>query len=140
MSYQKEYGLFICHAWKYDSDYRHLAKLLKIAPNFKCRNFSMPETDPSIDPETPDGQIKLTAALDAQIRAANIVIVIAGMYVNYKFWIQREIQIAQRYAKPLIGVRPFGHERLPTLLDDIAGEVVNWNTFSIVEAIRNNAV
>lgn len=41
------------------------------------------------------------------------MLVIAGMYVNYKYWIQKEMEIAGTYNKPLIGIIPWGQERIP---------------------------
>lgn len=62
------------------------------------------------------------------------------MYVNHRKWIQKEIEIAQYYNKPIIAIRPRGAERMPQELSDIANVIVNWNTDSIVEAIRNYSI
>ena len=58
------------------------------------------------------------------------------MYVNHRKWIQEEIDIAQSYSKPIIGVIPWGQERVPIEVQKIAEEMVGWQTSSIVDAIR----
>ena len=79
---------------------------------------------------------QLREALHRQIKPVNVVIVLAGMYVDYRKWIQEEINIAQYYNKPIIAIRPRGAERIPQELANIADTIVYWNIDSIVEAIR----
>lgn len=135
----KTYDLFISHAWAYNSEYYRLIKLLDAATNFKYRNYSVPEHDPVIDPNTIVGRTKLTKLLDQQIKPVNIVLIISGMYVNHKYWLQKEIELATNYNKPIIGVLPQGQERSPTLIQNTA-TMVRWNTESIVAAIRQIAL
>ncbi|MCL6611029.1 MAG: TIR domain-containing protein [Peptococcaceae bacterium] len=132
----KTYDLFISHAWRYDDDYYRLEKFLKDAPLFKWRNYSVPKHDPALDPNKPTDRNKLLEALRQQIRPVNCVIILSGMYVAYSDWIQSEINIAQEYKKPIIGVRPWGQERIPTAVSSVAKTVVGWNTSSIISAIR----
>jgi hypothetical protein len=107
----KTYDLFISHAWFYSKGYNKLIDLLNEAPNFTYRNYSVPEHDPVIVPDSDAGRIRLSRALDAQIRPVNIVLVMAGMYASYRYWIQKEIEIAQRYDKPIVGLIPRGQQR-----------------------------
>ena len=83
---------------------------------------------------------RLMAALDRQIRPVNVVLIISGMYVNYRDWIQYEIEVAQSYSKPIIGIRPWGSQRVPVAVQSAATEMVGWNTSSIVAAIRRNSI
>ena len=39
---------------------------------------------------------ELVNQLDEQIRQSTVVLVIGGMYCNYRKWIQKEIEIQQR--------------------------------------------
>ena len=132
----KEYHIFISHAWKYSDDYYRLVDLLNAASNFKWKNYSVPQHDPAIDPNTEAGEKKLIEELRKQIRPVHVVIVLAGMYVNYRKWIQKEIDIAQEYQKPIVGIRPRGQERVPKVIQEVSCEIVGWNTNSIVNAIR----
>ena len=132
----KTYDLFISHAWTYDDDYYRLVQFLKDANWFKYRNYSVPQHDP-LDANNAS---RLMAALDRQIRPVNIVLIISGMYVNYRDWIQYEIELAQAYGKPIVGIRPWGSQRVPVAVQSAATELVGWNTSSIVDAIRRNAI
>jgi len=130
----KTYRAFISHAWIYNEDYYKLEKMLNEAPYFEWRNYSVPEHDPL------DSDRKLEEALRRQIRPTNIVLILAGMYAAYRKWIQKEIDIAVEMGKPIIGIRPWGQERVPQAVQDAAREIVGWNTSSIVSAIRRNAL
>lgn len=111
--------------------------MLKDAPNFLFRNSSVPKTDPI---PTPITDAKLKAALDEQIRIANVVIILSGMYAAHSDWISTEIAIAAKYQKPIIGVVPWGQQRVPDTVQTAAKEMVRWNTDSIVSAIRKHAL
>jgi len=140
MPNSKTYNIFISHAWRYSDDYKRLVNLLNKAPRFEWRNYSDPRHDPVIDPNTDVGHREMKKELDEQIRPVNCVIVISGMYVAYRYWIQTEIDIATRYRKPIIGVRPRGQERIPQAVQDVAEEIVGWNTDSIVSAVRRHSL
>ena len=130
----KTYDLFLSHVWRrvHNSEYYRLEKLLKQATNFSWRNYSVPEHDP-LGTKT---DRELRRALDRQIRPINCFLIVSGMYVNHRKWIQAEIDIAQSYSKPIIGVIPWGQERVPIEVQKISKEMVGWQTSSIVDAIR----
>jgi hypothetical protein len=136
----KIYHVFISHAWTYNDDYYRLVKMLDNAPNFKWKNYSVPKHDPLIDPNSPRGKIALIKELEEQIRPVHCVLVISGMYVNYREWIQKEIDIAKSYSKPIIGIKPWGQERVPQAVQDAAKIMAGWNSDSIIDAIRNYSI
>ena len=130
----KTYDLFLSHVWRrsQNSEYYRLVDLLKGAPNFRWRNYSVPEHDPL--GTRSDAQLR--RALDRQIAPVNCFLVIAGMYVNHRQWIQQELDIAAGYGKPVVAIRPRGQQRLPVRVQAAAKEVVGWRTAGIVGAIR----
>ncbi len=136
----KTYGLFISHAWEYNDDYYRLVDMLDGAPNFLWKNYSVPEHDPVLDPDDPGDRKSLIEELKQQIRPVNCVLVLSGMYVAHSFWIQKEIDIAVGYGKPIVGIRPRGQERVPQAVSAVAEEIVGWTTSSIVEAIREHSI
>ena len=71
-----------------------------------------------------------------QINPAQGIIILAGMYAAHSDWIQYEINEAVRLGKTIIGVRPWGQERVPTIVSDNAKVMVNWNSTSIIKAVR----
>ena len=79
-------------------------------------------------------------ALKKQIRPVNIVIILAGMYTNYSDWIEFEMDFSDLISKPMIGVRPWGAQRIPKEVQDRVKEMVGWNTSSIVSAIRRHSL
>lgn len=132
----RNYDLFISHAWKYGDAYDRLEGLLLRAPNFQFRNYSVPSGDGVADPTKMIPENALTTLLDRQIRPAQCVLVIAGMYAAHRYWMDKEIAFAQMYQKPIIGLVPWGQERVPESVQTAAHEMVGWNTDSIVSANR----
>lgn len=61
------------------------------------------------------------------------------MYVAYSEWIDYEIDEAVRMGKYIIGVKPWGQERIPQKIQNNASVMVGWNSSSIVNAIKNKA-
>lgn len=53
---------------------------------------------------------------------------------------QFELDYAKQKNKPIVAIKPRGNVIMPTEITDVADEVVNWNTDSIVTAIRNNSL
>ena len=136
----RNYDIFVSHAWRYGAAYYRLINLLDAAPYFQYRNYSAPEHEPLVDPSTPVGQRRLEELINAQVRPVQCVLVIAGMYAAHRFWIDKEIAYAQYYNKPIIGVIPWGQERIPESVQFAAHEMVGWSTVSIVDAIRRLAL
>lgn len=132
----RNYALFISHAWSYSSEYDRLVEMLKTAPYFQCSNCSVPRCDPL---EARSARV-LEQKLHNQIRPAHCVLILSGMYVSYSDWIQREIDIANRMNKPIIGIRPWGSERVPAAVQQSAIDIVGWNTVSIINAIRRYSI
>lgn len=136
----KTYDLFLSHAWKYNSDYYRLEQFLKTAPYFKFRNYSVPTHNPLVDPNTRAGIRFLTGELERQVKPVNCVLVLAGMYATHSDWIHREINLANKYNKPIIGVIPWGQLRVPIVVQNASRVMVGWNTNSIVSAIRDFSI
>jgi len=129
----KTYDLFISHAWDYNDEYYKMVNNLNNAPNFKWRNYSVPEHDP-----LPTN--KLEEQLYNQIRPVNAAIILSGMYVAHSAWILKEIAIAKSMNKPIIGVKPWGQQMVPQAVQSAATVMVGWNIDSIISAIRDYAL
>ena len=131
----KTYRLFIGHAWQYNKDYNRLVEMLDNAKYFTWMNYSVPQERPK------DGNDdnELREALRNQIRPTNCILIISGMYVAYRDWIQHEIDVAAEWGKPIIGIRPRGNERVPQAVSSVADVMVGWYTPSIISEIRKRA-
>jgi Thoeris protein ThsB, TIR-like domain len=127
-----QYRLFISHAWDYHESYNRLVEMLNNAPNFIYSNYSVPKSE---------GFKRMSAAdlrqqLKNQINPTQCAIILGGMWVSHSDWIQFEIDHAATVNKPILGIKPWGAERMPQALTNAAKEIVGWNTDSIVSAIR----
>lgn len=134
----KTYHIFISHSWNYADEYKNLVNLLDQAPRFDYSNFSIPKDDPV---HTQSAEF-LSDAIKNKMYSCGIVLVLAGVYVNYSKWIDKEIKIAQNsfsVPKPILAIEPYGSEKTSQKVKDSANKIVKWNTNSIVSAIRNLA-
>lgn len=125
-------NIFISHSWKYPRHYESLIALLQ-QHGFQHANYSVPKEDPL---ETTGTRRNLNEKLKAQIRPCSCVIVIGGVYVSYSQSIQDEIKIANELGKPIICVLPRGAERGSAVAQEWADMTVNWNTESIIDAVK----
>lgn len=132
----RTYNIFISHSWSYNEEYDRLVKLLDNAPDLSWKNYSVPFDDPLAG----GSKQKLAAEIESQIRLASIVLVISGMYVSYREWIQFEIDVSDKYNKPLIGIQPWGSTNTPSAVTRSAVAIVGWNTSSIIDAIKLHAI
>lgn len=135
----KVYNIFFSHSWSYGDQYDRLKDLLIARGYFTFKDYSVPKDDPIHNaPNSP----ALYTAIKNHITPCHIVIIMAGVYATYSSWIQKEIKIAKHEfssPKPIIAIRPRGNERISTVVQDAADEIVGWNTESVVNAIRRLA-
>ena len=125
--------LFISHAWAYDDHYWKLVEWFDDEPNFSWKNCSVPNHD-ALQDKTSRG---LSDGMTRQLAVAQGVIILGGMYASYSGWIDYEIKEAQRMKKVVIGVKPWGAERLPVNVQSAANVMVGWNRASIIQAVRD---
>ena len=124
--------LFISHAWAYEEHYKKIVEWFDAEPNFSWKNCSVPSTD-ALSDKTTTG---LKSGMTRQINPAQGVIILAGMYAAYSDWIEYEIKEAQRLDKIIIGVKPWGQEKIPAIVQDAAHIMVGWNSASVISAVR----
>ena len=123
-------NLFISHSWSYGNQYQRLTELLANR-EYVYRDYSVPSTKPilfSTDKE-------LASRIESKIMMSSVVIIMAGVYSTYSTWINKEIELAKKWNKPIIAVEPYGAERTSSVVKDAADIVCSWNTLSIVNAI-----
>jgi hypothetical protein len=128
----RTYSVFICHDWEYSDDYHRVCDFLDGTSNFRWENRSVPEHDPL------DTDRKLGYNLRNQIRPADVLLVLAGMYTARSRWMDWEMEFARMIGKPIIGIAPWGNRLLPQAVQKNATEVTGWRASSIVGAIRRH--
>ena len=135
----RTFNLFISHSWSYSDSYVRLVKLLRTRGYFSFRNYSVPRNDPIHNAGT---EAQLRRAIRNKMSPCSVVIILAGVYATYSEWINIEIDLARdgfRNAKPILAIRPRGNQRISTTVSEAADEIANWNSDSIVKAIRRIA-
>jgi len=120
--------IFISHAWNKDSNYQNLTDLFDKKKYFTWEDHSVPKGN-KIHTEVENEIL-------GRIHISDCFVVIASMDAVYSDWIKKEIIWAQVLDKPILGIKPWGAEKVPLVVQEAAIEVLNWNTESIVEAIR----
>ena len=132
----RNYHILISHSWDYNSHYETVCGWLDDAKNFTWSNYSVPISKP-IDTKS---KKELQDKLRNRISLCSCVIILSGMYVSYSEWIDYEIDTAKELGKPIIGVKPWGQERVPTKVQNEADVLVGWNSSSVVDAVREYAL
>ncbi len=130
------YRIFISHSWAYSSQYDKIESFLN-QENVMFYNHSVPKDDP-IHTRGSDKQLK--DAIEAKIKGCSCVIILAGVYATYSKWINIEIELAQKYNKPIIAVEPWGAERTSLVVKNAATTIVGWTAKSVANAVRHYAI
>lgn len=132
--------VFISHSWSYSEHYDTLASWI-FGENWSVgqasldfRNFSVPIDDP-IHNANNDKQLK--EALFNQISRSHVVVIPTGMYTKYSKWIQKEIDGAKLYEKPILAVNPWGQQRSSGVVVDNSDDFSGWNKQPIIDKIWN---
>ena len=127
-------SLFISHSWSHGDAYERLVDLLDAARRFRYQTYSVPKNDPVHNAPNIE---TLYDAIKNQMLFCNVVLILAGRNTAYNKWILRELRVAKKdFRKPIVAVRHWGHEWVSPVLSLAADRLVEWDTKSIVSAIR----
>ena len=132
------FDLFIGHTWQNSLEYMRIVEILNEAPHFYWRNYSLWEKDAIINTDSEFGKAELKQKLEEQIKYVDLVLICADQYISHPYWIEQEVAIAAKFKKPLVVVKPYANERTPVLLALNAKELVDWQSSSIVAAIKKH--
>lgn len=133
----KIHNIFISHSWTYSNAYHILVDFLDAGNYFNYKNYSVPKDDPIHNARY---DYQLEQAIERKIRPCSAVVIMAGKYATYSKWITKEIEIAKRLGKPIIGIAPWGNQQISSIVRDNAIAVVRWNTESIIRAIKEYSI
>jgi hypothetical protein len=128
----KTYNVFISHSWSYLDDLRNLRNLLISRGYF---NVEFQEASP-IEPINSVNAYYIKQRLKSKILDSNVILALAGIYATHSDWMNWELETAYSNSIPIIGVIPRGQERISSTVNNYSITNVNWNTESIVDAIR----
>jgi len=123
--------VFISHSWKKDADYWNLIKKFENY-NFEFYNHSIEEDNP-LDAFTAK---QIEKGIENKMRGCGKVLVLGGNYAN-RYWIKKEIEIANRMGKEIIAIRPWGKTNIPKDLYENAHRVLGFNSKKIIENLKD---
>jgi len=118
----RKYKVYISHIDD-DNEYNFFIEKLNAGYEFEWENYSIPGDKDYI----------------GQMYNVDIVIILSGHYSKDKFAIKKQLELAKKLKKPIIAVRPYGMENVPSYIEDLAQDIVGWNTPCIVDVIKENA-
>lgn len=119
------YNLFISQLTLHNNEYERFIGKLEASHDFHWKNHSIASKTNKKD-------------LNEQIKSADVVVILSGLYSKDKDLIQQEIDIAVELKKPIVIIRPYGMENVPGSIEKVASEVVGWNTPCIVDAMLDS--
>jgi hypothetical protein len=135
MSEDNPIRIFVTHLFSDHPDYHRVFEYLESASNFFYLNCSKPDDMPSTG-----GQDAIKETLLAQIRSAEIVIVISNMFAENESLITYQMNAAQAANLPMIALEPFGGMgATPAEVKARCAEVIDWNERTMVDVIRREA-
>lgn len=134
----RQIHIFISHAWDYSNHYATLASWI-FDQNWSAgqasldfRNYSVPRSDPI---HNANNNLALKTAIFNQIARSHVVVIPSGMYATHSHWIQKEIEGAKQYNKPILAVNPWGQLKRAGVVLDNADLGVGWNRDPLIDAI-----
>lgn len=135
---QHRIHIFISHSWKYSGHYNTLSNWIfdknvsMGQASLNLIDYSVPQDDPIHNTST---DTALKDAIYTQLSLSHVIVIPTGMYANYSKWIQKEIDGANSYNKPILAVNPWGQQRTSCLVTSNANKCVGWNAKSVVDGI-----
>ena len=132
----KDYKIFISHSWLYTEDLEALQKLLNDRGYLDVEFLEATKKTPINSKSAP----YVKTVLKAKILKSDIVLALAAIYASHSDWMIWELETAKANNIPIVGVIPRGQERISTEVSSRSIVNVNWNTESIVDAIRKYGI
>lgn len=134
----RQIHIFISHAWAHSHHYDTLSSWI-FGGSWSVGQASLDFRDFSVPKNNPIHNVPNTAALQQaifnQIARSHVVVIPSGMYASHSKWIQKEIDGAKAYKKPILAVNPWGQQRKSGVVLNNADEGVGWNKQSIIDKI-----
>lgn len=124
-------NVFISHHGKDDDKVQQLKKKLKsFNPNTK--NYSI-DSAKHLGAKPNWSDARINGVLKARIKQASIFICLIGKQTYQRPWVNREIELAARQGKTIIGIYAHGHASSaapPEALNLYGNGIIGWNSLS----------
>ncbi len=127
--------VFVTHDFNESDDYIRIFEFLECVDRFFYINVSRPDEKPE------SGSMEeIKDILIQQIKAAEVIIVLPGLYEAQPDLVNFMLTGAKASGDPVIVIRPFGGVvETPQALLDVAHEHIDWNAREMADAIRRQA-
>ena len=131
------YDLFLTHGWRYTDEWQGLVALFDDYVPGKWRNWSLPWHDTSIDRYSEDGRAQLEKLLRGHIANASGIVVLPETLdrAEDRIWLDKQLALAARFGKPLIGVLPQDGSPFPDVLAIRVDTIVPRNAPQIIATL-----
>ena len=130
--------VFISHSWAYSNHYTTMREWI-FDEKWRVGQASLVFLDYSVPKDDPihnaPSDRALRDAIYRKIVRSHVVAIPTGMYVNYSKWIKKEIDGAEEKGKPILGVNPWGRQRVSRVVADAADRLVGWQKKSVIGGI-----
>jgi hypothetical protein len=133
------YDLFLTHSWNYTDEWQMLVATLDEYVPGKWRNWSLPWHDTSIDRHSVAGKAELEKLLHGHISMAAAIILLPETIRTGegRLWLDKQLQIASEFSKPVIGVHPMNGGSFPDVLVPHTHVLVRRDAQDILQAVRS---
>jgi hypothetical protein len=123
--------VFVTHVFKESNDYLRVFEFLESVDRFYYINVSKPENIP-----TEGGVEGLKDELIQQIKAAEVLVVIASIYDTEEEMVGYMMDVAAANCIKMVAIRPFGGmvETAPSIVERVS-EHLEWNAREMADAI-----
>lgn len=129
----KTYKVFISHSWGHDDALQSLKNLMDNRGYFFVEYKQIEKSQPI---NSWNASV-IKANITKHLQESDIVLAIAGVYATYSDWMIWEMDKAKELGLNVVGVIPWGQERISQEVYKRSIIDVGWNADSIVAAIRN---
>ncbi len=132
--------VFISHAWAHSHHYNTLRDWIfngnwsSGQASLQFLDYSVPKNDPI---HSAANDLQLKRAIFDKIGRSHVIVIPSGMYATQSKWIQKEIEGANQYKKPILAVNPHGQERKAGIVLKNAARAVGWNKQPVIDGIWN---
>ncbi|MDH3532339.1 MAG: hypothetical protein OEO82_05375 [Gammaproteobacteria bacterium] len=135
MSEKNPIRVFVTHTFEENDDYLRVFEFLESDDRFYYLNVSKPENIP------PSGGLEaIKDELIAQIKAAEAVIVLPGLYEQKTELVNYMMTVADANNIGMIAVRPYGGlMETPQAIVDRVKEHIEWNNREMIDALKRVA-
>ena len=132
MSERNPIQVFVTHAFEETDDYLRVFEFLESVDRFYYLNVSKPENIP-----TQGGQEAIKDELIQQIKASEVVVIIADVFDQKADLVGYMMDVAEANNIGMIAIRPFGGltETAPAVVKR-SNEQVEWNDREMADAIK----